>query len=172
MYGWCVKPLCREVMPGNYYIDSPRDGSEPQLSALCFTDHAPVYNFNLIKGTVCYTVWLMHHAILQRGRVLKVSPSPIQGHGSIPDSDSIKSGTRLLLTGTNICHNIVWPIRFLQACRKCTWKPYVLSCLSMCAPMLGNYTATGAKIDTARHVWNGRGNSALNTPNLLFNTST
>ena len=118
-------------MPGNYYIDSPRDGLEPQLSAVCFTDHAPVYNFNLIKGTVCYTVWLMHHAILQRGRVLKVSPSPIQGHGSIPDSDSIKSGTRLLLTGTNICHDIVWPIHFLQACRKCTWKPYVLSCLSM-----------------------------------------
>ena len=118
-------------MPGNYYIDSPRDGLEPQLSAICFTDHAPVYNFNLIKGTVCYTIWLMHHAILQRGRVLKVSPSPIQGHGSIPDSDSIKSGTRLLLTGTNICHNIVWPIHFLQACRKCTWKPYVLSCLSV-----------------------------------------
>ena len=81
---------------------------------------------SIIKGTVCYTVWLMHHAILQRGRVLKVSPSPIQGHGSIPDSDSIKSRTRLLLTGTNICHNIVWPIHFLQACRKCTWKPYVI----------------------------------------------
>ena len=118
MYGWCVKPLC---------IDSPRDGSEPQLSVVCFTDHAPVYNLK----AQCYTVWLMHHAILQRGRILKVSPSPIQGHGSIPDSDSIKSGTRLLLTGTNICHNIVWPIHFLQACRKCTWKPYVLSCLAM-----------------------------------------
>ena len=33
-------------------------------------------------------------------------PSPIQGHSSIHNSDSIKSGTRLLLTGTNICHNI------------------------------------------------------------------
>ena len=54
MYGWCIKPLCREVMPGNYYIDSPRDGSEPQLSAVCFTDHAPIYNFNLIKSTVLH----------------------------------------------------------------------------------------------------------------------
>ena len=86
----CVEKSC---LGTTIIIDSPRDGSEPQLSAVCFTDHAPVYNFNLIKGTVCYTVWLMHHAILQRGRVLKVSPSPIQGHGSIPDSDSIKSGT-------------------------------------------------------------------------------
>ena len=84
---------------------------------------------NLIKMQ-CYTVWLMHHAILQRGRVLKASPSPIQGHNSTPDSDSIRSGTCLLLTDTNICHNIVWPMHFLQACRKCTWKPYVLSCLA------------------------------------------
>ena len=47
MAGASTEPLCREVMPVNYYIDLSRDGSEPQLSALCFTDHVPVYNFNL-----------------------------------------------------------------------------------------------------------------------------
>ena len=79
----------------------------------------------------CYTVWMTHHTILQRGRVLKVLASPIQGHTSILESDSNQSGTHLLLTDNNICHNIVWPIHFLQACRKCTWKPYVLSYLVM-----------------------------------------
>ena len=91
---------------------------------------------NLIKSAVLYCL-ADAPCHFTKGRVLKVSPSPIQGHvhSSIPDSDSIKSGTRLLLTDTNIRHNIVWPIHFLQACRKCTWnktwKPYVLSCLAM-----------------------------------------
>ena len=79
----------------------------------------------------CYTVWMMHHTILRRGCVLKVLASPIQGHTSILESDSNQNGTHLLLTDNNICHNIVCPIHFLQACRKCTWKPYVLSYLVM-----------------------------------------
>ena len=73
----------------------------------------------------------MHHTILQRGRVPKVLASPIQGHTSILESDPNQNGTPLFLTDNIICYNIVWPIHFLQACRKCTWKPYVLSCLAM-----------------------------------------
>ena len=85
---------------------------------------------NPIKSAVlyCFADGPCHFT---KGHVLKVSPSPIQGHGSIPDSDSIENRTCVLLTGTNICHNIVWLIHFLQACRKCTWKSYVLSYFAM-----------------------------------------
>ena len=75
----------------------------------------------------------MHYGILQGGRVLKMSPSPIQGYSSILDSDSVKSGTHLLLTDNNICHNKVWPIHFLHTCRKPT-----VDMEALCPIMSGN----------------------------------
>ena len=55
---------------------------------------------NLIKSAVVYCL-ADAPCHFTKGRVLKVSPSPIQEHSSIPDSrdsDSIKSGTRLLFS--------------------------------------------------------------------------
>ena len=67
MYGCCVKPLCREVMLENHYIDPSRDRLETPAT-LCCTDHALciilICGPNTIKNGVSYTIWLMCHDIV------------------------------------------------------------------------------------------------------------
>ena len=46
-YGWCIKPFCRQVIPGSHHIHSSRSKSGTQLPILCFIDYTPVCGFHL-----------------------------------------------------------------------------------------------------------------------------
>ena len=67
----------------------------------------------------------MHHARACPESVVLTHPCKT----NTPDSEFINAGHSPLITDTNICHNIVWAIHFLQACRNCAhaWKSYVPS---------------------------------------------
>ena len=52
-YGWCIKPFCRQVIPGSHHINSSRDRSGTPPPALHFVDHVPVFNL-----CVCLCVYL------------------------------------------------------------------------------------------------------------------
>ena len=86
---------------------------------------------NLFKSAVLYCLADAPRHFTKGARDLHPSRDTVVSQIVIPQ----KAGhTGILLTGTNICHNIIYNLAHTlsQACRtECTWKPYVLSCLAM-----------------------------------------